>query len=128
MKHNPCQQDCRVAFSPLFSIINIIISTICSVIVILKFPQSVPGNLLVVAIFCLVPHLLGIVFTLIFIFYDKICCCCGEFCLGAEERMVYDPSQPDVQLLWTNGKVKIEIELDLAFNNVKPKDWYFVLD
>ena len=64
----------------------------------------------VILIFCLVPHVLGIVFTLMVIFYDKICCCCGECCLGAEERMVYDPSQPDVQLLWTNGKVPIEIE------------------
>ena len=111
MKHNPCHQDCRVAFSPLFTIINIIISTICYsllVLVILKFPQSVLGDLLVVAIFCVVPHFLGIVFTLIFIFYDKICCYCGQCCLGAEERMVYDPSQPEKQLLWTDGKVPIK--------------------
>ena len=110
MKHYPChqQQDCRVAFSPLFSIINIVISTICLVIVILNIPNP---NLNQLIIICLVPHSLGIVFTLMVIFYDKIFSCCGECCLGAEERMVYDPSQPDVQLLWTNGKVTINIKL-----------------
>ena len=25
-------------------------------------------------------------------------------------------------------KTKIDTQLDVAFNNVKPKDWYFVLD
>ena len=29
-------------------------------------------------------------------------------------------------LFYTN--LIFEIKLDLAFNNVKPKDWYFVLD
>ena len=29
--------------------------------------------------------------------------------------------------LW-EGIVKIDFEQDLAFNSVKPKDWYFVLD
>ena len=101
MKHNPCHPDCRVAFSPFFSNINIIISTTCLVIVILNIPNLDFYTI----IGCLVPHVLGIIFTLIFIFYDKICCCC---CLGAEERMVYDPSRPEAQLLWTtDGKVSM---------------------
>ena len=106
MKHNPCHQDCRVAFSPLFSIINIIISTIC-LVMILGF-QTPNNKFFTIICVVLVLHLLGILFTLMVIFYDKIfcCCCCGECCLGAEERMVYDPSQPEVQLLWTNGKVQ----------------------
>ena len=27
-----------------------------------------------------------------------------------------------------DGQWQVQFKLDLAFNNVKPKDWYFVLD
>ena len=57
---------------------------------------------------CLPPHLLGIVFSLMVIFYDNICCCCCGCCLGAEERMVYDPDHPEAELLWRDGQVLSE--------------------
>ena len=112
-----CQQkDGRVLFSPLFSIINIIISTICSAGVLAKIWTNddispIPSPIIPIIplinsiIPYLVPHLLGVLFSLMFIFYDKICCCCCECCLGAEERIVYDPSHPDAQLQWKSGKV-----------------------
>ena len=97
---------------PLFSFINIIISTICSAGVLSRIlTVSEVGNEARI-ISCLVPHFLGVVFSLMFIFYDKICCCCCDCFLGAEERIVYDPSHPENKLIWENGKVLyVDIEL-----------------
>ena len=109
-KHPLCQQDCRVSFSPLFSIINIIISSICFAGVLVKIltHRSIPLTVqtIYLAIF-LVPHLLAIVFTLMVIFFDNICCCCCGCCLGAQERMVYDPDHPEEELVWRDGQVQI---------------------
>ena len=110
--HNPCKKDGQVYFSPLFSIFNIIISTISLAGVLTKISlnpyfNGFNGFIFVALSSCLVLHFLGIVFTLMVIYYDKICCCRGECCLGAEERMVYDPSQPEKILLWKDGKVLI---------------------
>ena len=70
------------------------------------YPTSLFGKYSIFPItICVLPHLLGIVFTLMVIYYDKICYCCGKGSLGAEERMVYDPSQPEKILLWKDGKV-----------------------
>merc|ERR1711894_795987 len=101
-----CQQkDGRVMFSQLVSFINIIISTICSAGVLSRIlTVSEVGNEARI-ISCLVPHFLGVVFSLMFIFYDKICCCCCDCFLGAEERIVYDPSHPENKLIWENGKI-----------------------
>ena len=106
MKHHPCQQDCRVSFSPLFSIINMIISSIglASVMAYVQSANDVPDvevNLLFLTFL-----VLGSVFSLMVIFYDNIFCRCCGCCLEAEERMVYDPNHPEAELLWRDGQVK----------------------
>ena len=105
-KHHPCPQDCGFSFSPLFSIINIIISTICFIGVLARhYLRFLSTDLFI----CLVPYLLGIVFSLLVIFYEKMFGCCCGWCLGAEERMVYDPDHPEAELVWRDGQVQLEI-------------------
>ena len=43
-------------------------------------------------------------------------------------KVKYEQSRSEMRYLLTLNQVKIKTKLDLAFNNVKPKDWYFVLD
>ena len=48
----------------------------------------------------------------------------------AEESEALDQiaKQVNINRNSDTGTVNINFELDLAFNNVKPMDWYFVLD
>ena len=50
--------------------------------------------------------------------------------MGSFHHFTYLQFRAVSNIHWKNipKTLKLRIELDLAFNNVKPKDWYFDLD
>ena len=49
----------------------------------------------------------GIVSTTIFIYYDSVFPCCCDCCLQpAGQVSVYDPDNPDLELVWRDGRVE----------------------
>ena len=54
-------------------------------------------------------YILAALFTVIFLHYDYCCCasCCCDCCLGEEQVMVYDPSNPEANLVLRNGEVSM---------------------
>ena len=49
----------------------------------------------------------GIVSTAIFIYYDSVFCCCCDCCLlPAGQVSVYDPDNPELELVWRDGRVE----------------------
>ena len=53
----------------------------------------------------LVLYIIGTVLTIIFLLYDSLCCCCCGCCLGEEQLMIHDPSNPGANLAWRDGQV-----------------------
>ena len=53
----------------------------------------------------MVCHILGVICTLSFIWFDHICCCCCDCCRGQQEVVVYDPDHPEASLVWRDGEV-----------------------
>ena len=49
----------------------------------------------------------GIVSTAIFIYYDSVFCCCCDCCLQPPGQIsVYDPDNPELELVWRDGRVE----------------------
>ena len=54
---------------------------------------------------CVLPHILGVVFTFMFLQYDKLFGGCCECCLGESEKVVFDPEDPETVLVLKDGQV-----------------------
>ena len=55
------------------------------------------------------PYILGVLFTIIFLHYDCLCCasCCCDCCIGEEQVVIHDPSNPGANLVWRNKQVSM---------------------
>ena len=104
-------KDTRVSLSKVYSVINIIVSTICLVGVSFWFGVVYPEagwGLKYGGLFLWVPpYVLGVVFTVLFLWYDSLCCkCCCTCCLGESETVVFDSSNPEAYLVMqSDGQV-----------------------
>ena len=95
-------QDTRVSLSKVYSVINIIVSTICLVGVSIWIGSRWAGFM-----FWVPMCVLGVVFTVLFLWYDSLCCkCCCTCCLGESETVVFDSSNPEAYLVMqSDGQV-----------------------
>ena len=114
-------QDTRVSLSKVYSVINIIVSTICLVgvtnmigVVYTEEDWRVGG----IGVFSswVPPYILGVVFTTLFLWYDSLCCkCCCTCCLGESETVVFDSSNPEAYLVMqSDGQVS---KIKYVYNN-----------
>ena len=54
----------------------------------------------------IVLHILGVICTLSFIWFDRVsCCCCACWRGQQQEVVVYDPDHPEASLVWRDGEV-----------------------
>ena len=60
-------------------------------------------------------HFLGVVFTVLFLWYDSLCCkCCCTCCLGEAEIVVFDSSNHEAYLVMLDdGQVSNMLEKQL---------------
>ena len=63
------------------------------------------GSLLPALEYVLVLYIIGTALTIIFLHYDSLCCCCFGCCLGEEQVVIHDPSNPRANLVWRDGQV-----------------------
>ena len=103
-------RDVRVKLSPIYTWINMFLSFGYGLILnyfyyeftftlewSIHFPWEI-GSILAVC---------GIISTAIFLYYDSVFKCCCECCLLPPSRIsVYDPDNPDFQLVWRDGRVE----------------------
>ena len=94
-------KDTRVSLSKVYSVINIIVSTICLVGVTIWIWEVNPRLPEWFALmFWVPPYVPGVVFTVLFLWYDSLCCkCCCTCCLGESETVVFDSSNPEAYLV-----------------------------
>ena len=109
-------RDTRISLSKVYSVINIIVSTICfvGVSIWIEVVYSSQGSWAVFLHF--VPlYVLGVVFTVLFLWYDSLCCkCCCTCCLGEAEIVVFDSSNPEAYLVMLDdGQVSNMLEKQL---------------
>ena len=60
------------------------------------------------AIFTLlmVLHIIGVICTLSFVWFDRVsCCCCACWRGGHKELVVYDPDHPEASLVLRDGEI-----------------------
>ena len=62
-------------------------------------------------------HILGVICTVSFIWFDHIFCCCCACWRGHQEVVVYDPDHPEASLVWRDGEV-VDIGLEKTSNDV----------
>ena len=109
-------QDTRVSLSKVYSIINIIVSTICLIGVTIWIWEVNPRWPAWFALmFWVPPYVPGVVFTVLFLWYDSLCCkCCCTCCLGESETVVFDSSNPEAYLVMLDdGQVSNMLEKQL---------------
>ena len=54
----------------------------------------------------IVLHILGVICTLSFIWFDRVsCCCCACWRGQQQEVVVYDTDNPEASLVWRDGEV-----------------------
>ena len=107
-------RDVRVKFSPLYTMINIILSTVYGLTikaVLTKKGMNKSNFFFGLAydsfIVCAPLFSFGIVSTAIFIYYDLVFCCCCDCCLLPPGQIsVYDPDNPEKELVWRHGRVE----------------------
>ena len=52
-------------------------------------------------------YIWAILFTVTFLHYDTIFCCCCDCFLGEEQMVIHDPSNPEANLVLKDGKVSM---------------------
>ena len=105
-------KDLRIGLSKLWTLINIFVSTaILSVIFLVYIVPNSNGIIRVLGFFGIPLHILGVVLTVIFLFYDSLCStcssCCCECCRGQSEDVVFDPRFPEKNLVWREEQVQL---------------------
>ena len=108
--------DHRIGVSKGWSYVNIIISSIAY-----SFPFDINDNggydynhssshlIMGVPLFSV-----GAILTIIFLHYDSLFCCCCDCCLGEEQVVIHDPSNPEANLVWKDGKVQRRLFLKVS--------------
>ena len=103
-----CCGDRRVKFSVRFTLINMAVSVVAQAVmfymdwIAIEF-LTITGPLTV----------LGIFFTLSFLYMDKLCsCCCSCFLSAPGQLSVFDPDHPEKNFIIKNEAVEEVIELD----------------
>ena len=106
-------KDFRIGLSKLWTLINIFVSTTnLSVIFLVYIVPNSNGIIRVLGFFGIPLHILGVVLTVTFLFYDSLCStccssCCCECCIGQSEVAVFDPRFPEKNLVWREGQVQL---------------------
>ena len=130
--------DLKIRFSKLWTSINCLVSTVVMAFVlayyaiygnhsekshvlrltsVLKYVDSQnPDNTksLVTIMMIVVPYIIGMICTVLFLLFDHIYCCCCACWRGQEEVVVYDPDHPEASLVWRDGEV-----MDIAIGNME---------
>ena len=103
--------DLRVRFSIPWTLVNCLESSIIMAIVSYLVTcvaelHSAPDSPVWFFYFTppMVLHLLGVICTLLFIWFDHIFCCCDCW-RGQQEVVVYDPDHPEACLVWKDGEI-----------------------
>ena len=109
------QKDTRIGFSKLWTLINFLISSafLSGVMywvhtLLLDDDVYSPYWLYFVPGFLYVGtplHILSAVLTATLLWFDNLCCCCCECGSGVAEVVIYDPSNPEANLVWREGQV-----------------------
>ena len=138
-KSSCCEEsDLRIRFSKLWTSINCLVSTLVMAFVVAYYaiygnhsdkshilhltsgltyvygpgPKNVKSLLTIMAI--VVPHIIAVIFTVLFLLFDHISCCCCACWRGQQEVVVYDPDHPEASLVWRDGEV-----MDIGVNNME---------
>ena len=53
----------------------------------------------------MVLHIIGVICTLSFVWFERVSCCCCACWRGQQEVVVYDPDNPEASLVWRDGEV-----------------------
>ena len=104
-----CCGDRRIAFSSNLSIVNLVLNTVLGILFILTI---ILDGFELFMIFFLLPFLFGVLFTLLFLYLDKISCCS---CCGSAGRLVrvFDPDLPHKTFILEEGSVVELTDKDL---------------
>ena len=103
------QTDHRIGISKGCSYANIIIATIAYSVGIhwLKSVDVPNGPGFLTLIFGVPLFAIGTLLTIIFLHHGSLCSCCCECCLGEEQVVIHDPSNPGANLVWRDGQVTL---------------------
>ena len=50
-------------------------------------------------------HILGVICTLLFVYFDNVFTCCCDCWRGEQEIVLYDPDNREANLVWKDGQV-----------------------
>ena len=120
------ETDLRVRFSTPWTLVNCFVSTIIVAIVsalvtnfIVENGSGVGSSAFYSWLLFFTPsvvlHILGVICTVSFIWFDHISCCCCDCWRGQQEVVVYDPDHPEASLVWRDGEV---VDLEKTSNDV----------
>ena len=103
--------DLRIRFSTPWTIVNCLLSTIIIALVssstineALRGPDEVTFYLIIFTP-SMVLHIIGVICTLSFIWFDLVSCCCCACWRGQEQVVVYDPDHPETSLVLRDGEI-----------------------
>ena len=109
------ERDFQISFSKSWTLVHSFISTTSFVVVnwwvSFKYyycfddTSYLLANIIILYTPPVVCHIIGIIFTALFVFFDQICCYCCECWRGEQELVVYDPDNPSAALVISNGAV-----------------------
>ena len=100
-------RDVRVKLSPLYTSINMFLSFGYGFMTIYFYFGF--GFMLAKSIFAV----FAIISTAIFLYYDSVFPCCCECCLLPPYQIsVYDPDNPELELVWREGRVEEIVKQD----------------
>ena len=98
--------DHRIGVSRVWSYVNIIISSMAYFVGIYWISFYSSRKYLFILKIGGPLYVMGVILTIIFLHYDSLFCCCCDCCLGEEQVVIHDPSNPGANLVWKNGQVE----------------------
>ena len=112
------QKDTRIGFSKLWTLINFLISSTALAGITYwvhtllldererDYSWIYPKFFVFGFLYIGTPlYILSAVLTATLLWIDNLCSCCCECWLGVAEVVIYDPSNPEANLVWREGQV-----------------------
>ena len=119
------ERDIRISFSKPWTYAQSLVSIICLVVVSCVTATAYdpsPGDSVYIYCILVIPPLVGqitgVIFTTFLVFFNKFRSCC-ECCRGEEETMVYNPDNPQSNLVIKHGKI---VDMDQRDETEKTDD------